>query len=167
MALPGHNSDISSPEISSTSLKPQSINIITSIENDVKRVIPSSVFHEVVTEGKRPGKTDVWLVEVAFDRGWLSRVPLSQEEQDLAWYYQTDYPVIGTGEDESMACAEQRGWLLIIEGRKAKALARLRSIPYAITQTFFTPPPSTATAWVNKSGSSSVQHLYPGRTSIC
>ena len=97
--------------------------------------VTDAVFSEVVVEGKKLGKTDAWLVEAALEKGTLSRVSLTSEERALVQEYRRDYPVLGRGEWEAMACAEKRKWLLIVEERKARALARIRSLRYTIAQT--------------------------------
>ncbi len=97
--------------------------------------VTDAVFSEVVLEGKKRGHTDAWLVEAALNHGWLMRISLASEEKDLIQHYRTDYPVLGLGECQAMACAEKRNWLLIVEERKAKALAQIRGLQYTIAQT--------------------------------
>ena len=97
--------------------------------------VTDAVFDEVVLEGKNRGHTDAWSVEAALNHGWLMRVSVTSEETDLIQHYRTDYPILGLGECQAMACAEKRNWLLVVEERKAKALAQSRGLQYTIAQT--------------------------------
>ena len=93
-----------------------------------------AVFEEVVISGERLGKTDPWIVKAAIDRGWLRQVVLSSEEESLVASLRQEYRVLGLGECQALACAEQRHWLLLVEERKAKAVARARNVAYSIIQ---------------------------------
>jgi len=97
--------------------------------------VTDAVFEEVVVEGKKRGKTDAWLIETALEKGWLVRISLPPEEEALARNYRARFSALGLGECETIACAEKRGLLLLIEERKAKALAKLKGLRYTIAQT--------------------------------
>ncbi|MEW5985468.1 MAG: hypothetical protein AB1791_02440 [Chloroflexota bacterium] len=97
--------------------------------------VTDAVYDEVVAAGKRRSSVDAWQVEAAISRGWFAPTSLTLSEKSLARHLLANYPALGKGECEALACAETRNWLLIIEERKAKALARLRGIRYTIART--------------------------------
>jgi predicted nucleic acid-binding protein len=96
--------------------------------------VADAVWQEVVVQGKSRGKPDAWSVELAFERGWLDRIAPTDDEQQLVRQVRADYPVLGPGECESMACAQARHGRLIVEERKAKALAVIRGLDYTTVQ---------------------------------
>ena len=96
--------------------------------------IPPAVFDEVVVTGERLGKTDPWLVRAALERGWFTQIDLASDEDEIVNTLRGEYRVLGLGECQALACAEKRQWLLLIEERKARAVARARNITYSIIQ---------------------------------
>jgi predicted nucleic acid-binding protein len=96
--------------------------------------VPPAVFEEVVIEGKKRGFDDALIAEEAIGKGFLVKISLSPEEIQLVKSLRASSPVYGQGECEAIACAKTRKALLLIEERKAKALARLRGVRYTIAQ---------------------------------
>jgi predicted nucleic acid-binding protein len=96
--------------------------------------ITDTVFREAVLVGQQLGKSDAWIIETALVRGLLTRISLTVEEEVLAQSYHSSNPSLDLGECESIALAESRSVPLIIEDRKAKALAKARDIVYTIVQ---------------------------------
>ena len=97
-------------------------------------VITDTVFRETVLEGKRRNKEDALIVEAAIERGRLVRVSLTQRQQALAAALRAGTRACDPGEAEAIAYAEDTDSLLIIEDRKAKAVARARGVQYTIVQ---------------------------------
>ncbi|MFQ6016191.1 MAG: hypothetical protein ACE5NP_12215 [Anaerolineae bacterium] len=96
--------------------------------------ITDTVFREVVLEGKKLGKSDAWTVEAALSKGLLARISLTSDEETLAKSLHASNPALDLGECETIVLAESRKVPLIIEDRKAKALARVRGLTYTIVQ---------------------------------
>ena len=97
-------------------------------------VIMDTVFGETVLEGKRRNKEDALVVEAAIERGRLVRISLTQKQQALAAALRAGARACDPGEAEAIAYAEDTDALLIIEDRKAKAIARARGVQYTIVQ---------------------------------
>lgn len=98
--------------------------------------ITDSVYEEVVVEGKKKGQEDALVVELAMEERKIEKVSLDPTERTLAEKLHSDGTGYGRGECESIACAQERKALLLIEERKAKILARSHHIPYTILQIF-------------------------------
>lgn len=96
--------------------------------------ITDTVFREAVLVGQQLGKSDAWIIETALARGLLTRISLTVDEEVLAQSLHSSNPSLDLGECESIALAESRSVPLIIEDRKAKALAKARDIVYTIVQ---------------------------------
>lgn len=97
-------------------------------------VITDTVFRETVLEGKRRNKEDALIVEAAIGRGKLVRVSLTQRQQAMAAALRAGTRACDPGEAEAIAYAEDTGSLLIVEDRKAKAVARAQGVQYTIVQ---------------------------------
>lgn len=96
--------------------------------------LTDTVFREVVIEGKSRGKDDALTVEGAIERGFISRVTMTPEQEKLARALHIDVPACGLAECEAIAYAESEKVLLLIEERKGRNLARARGVQYTIVQ---------------------------------
>ncbi|MBI4673243.1 MAG: hypothetical protein HY741_16450 [Chloroflexi bacterium] len=68
--------------------------------------VPPAVFEEVVVKGEQLGKTDPWLVKAALAEGWLAHIQLSTDEEKIVKVIRQQYPALGRGECDALACAE-------------------------------------------------------------
>jgi predicted nucleic acid-binding protein len=96
--------------------------------------LPPAVFEEVVVAGEQLGKNDAWVVKAAMDKGWVVPITLAPEEEQIVKSLRQQYRALGLGECQALACAEKRHWLLLVEERKARVVARARGIRYSIIQ---------------------------------
>ncbi len=96
--------------------------------------VPPAVYDEVVVAGEQLGKNDAWLVKAALEKGWLSKIELSQTEEQIVQSLRQQYRVLGLGERQALACAEARRWLVLIEEHKARVVARTRGVNYTLIQ---------------------------------
>lgn len=96
----------------------------------------SSVYEEVVTQGRKKGFVDAGVVEKAIEDGWFSRLTLQEDEQKFADALHEKTPGISHTDAETLACARSRKLTLLIEDRRARNVARAEHIPYITIQVF-------------------------------
>ncbi len=93
-----------------------------------------AVFEQVVVVGEQLGKNEVWAVKAAIDKGWVAPIALSPEEEQIVHSLRQEYRALGLGECQALAYGEKRNWLLLVEERKARVVARARGVRYSIIQ---------------------------------
>lgn len=96
----------------------------------------SSVYEEVVTQGRRKGFSDVGAVEKAISDEWLSELMLIEAEQQFASVMLEKTSGISRTDAETIACARGQRLTLLIEDRRARNVARAEGIPYITIQVF-------------------------------
>ncbi len=90
--------------------------------------VPPAVYQEAVAVGKLRGKPDAITIERAMDAGVLVRHEMDEGERALAGELTSAAPSLGRGECEAIACAEARGVPVILQDRKARAIAGARGV---------------------------------------
>jgi predicted nucleic acid-binding protein len=96
----------------------------------------SSVYNEVVTEGKAKGVSDALRVEKAIVEGRLSVVDLTAGEKKMAQGLGAKLSGLSRPDCETLACAKERDLTLLIEDRRGRNTARAYAIPYITIQVF-------------------------------
>lgn len=90
--------------------------------------VPPAVYQEAVAVGKLRGKSDATAIERALDAGVLVLHEMDEREGTLARGLVLAGPSLGRGECEAIACAEVRGVPVILQDRKARAMAGARGV---------------------------------------
>jgi len=90
--------------------------------------VPPAVYQESVAAGKSRGKPDAIAIERALEAGLLVRHEMDEGERALAGELASAGPSLGRGECEAIACAEARGVPVILQDRKARAIAGARRV---------------------------------------
>ena len=86
-------------------------------------LIPSSVYQEVVIEGRRLRKAGIGDIEEAIQSEWINVTALTKSQLASAEKYRT-IGGIGRGEAEALALARNRRLPVILDDRHARELAR-------------------------------------------
>lgn len=106
--------------------KLESLSILQTILGPIG--VPPEVYRETVTTGRLRGKPDAIAIERALNAGLLVRHEMDEAERTLARELDSSGPSLGRGEREAIACAEAQGVPVVLQDRKARAIAGARGV---------------------------------------
>jgi len=90
--------------------------------------VPPAVYQEAVVRGRATGKPDAILIERAVHEGLLVRYEVDDRETKLADELMSVGCALGRGECEAIACGEAHRIPVMLQDRKARALAAARGV---------------------------------------
>ena len=93
-----------------------------------------SAYDETVVRGKALGYPDAARIEAAVVDGWLRIVSLTADELKLARLLRNNVPALSHTDCETLICARERGWVLIMEERRGHRVAEKQGIHYVTIQ---------------------------------
>ncbi|MBI2916418.1 MAG: hypothetical protein HYY01_00340 [Chloroflexi bacterium] len=95
-------------------------------------LVPSSVYEEVVVDGRRLHKAGVQEVEEAITSGWIGVAHLTRAQLETVATYITTGG-IGRGEAAAMVLAKSRRLAVVIDDKNARELAQTLGLEYVGT----------------------------------
>lgn len=93
-----------------------------------------SAYDETVVRGKALGYPDAMRIEAAVIDGWLQVVSLSADELTQSNVLRNSVPALSHTDCETLICARERKWVLIMEERRGRRVAERQGIHYMTIQ---------------------------------
>ncbi len=98
--------------------------------------LTASVYEEVVLQGQKKGVPDAAVVEKAVNDHWFRELSLTAVEKRFVTALRERTSGISRTDAETLACAYGHKLTVLIEDRRARAVARAEGIPYITIQVF-------------------------------